>query len=220
MLIMHSFFKCQAALLGLLASLAAPDPVADEPPEHPGDEAEVESETLGARAPKGFSVEKISYNGSGCPNEGDVTVDKKSFRAVYHKMILKNPPGPPLKSKDCIVSISLRIPPGWQFAPAKMGLRGRADLDKGVSARQTSAYFFAGDPVSSAHKTELRGKYDDEYVHVETVPEHELVWSPCGEPAIFAFDSYLQLNATKNLDGKAEVRVMAHKIAAWRWRKC
>ncbi|MDC0668078.1 DUF4360 domain-containing protein [Nannocystis radixulma] len=222
MLSIHTFLKSQAALLGLLASLGAPDREGDEPfdPGDSGVEREMESDPLEAQPPKGFAIESVTVGGSGCPNDSDVTVEKKRFRAVYHKMVLKNPPGPALKSTNCVVSLSLRIPEGWQVAPAEVGIRTSADLDDRITARATSKYFFAGDPLSVTQKKEFKGRYHDEEVHFEAIPEDSLVWSPCGEPTIFAFNASLQLNATKNEDGKGEVRVKAQRISKWRWRKC
>ncbi|MBZ5714875.1 DUF4360 domain-containing protein [Nannocystis pusilla] len=222
MLSIHTFLKAQAALLGLLASLGAPDREGDEPFDagDSGAEPELESEPLEAKPPKGFAIESVTVGGSGCPNDSDVTVEKKRFRAVYHTMVLKNPQGPALQSTHCVVSLSLRIPEGWQFAPAEVGIRTSADLADRITARVTSKYFFAGDPLSVTLKREFRGKYDDEEVHFEKIPEDSLVWSPCGEPTIFAFNASLQLNATKNEDGNGEVRVKAQRISRWRWRKC
>ncbi|PRQ02217.1 hypothetical protein ENSA5_25520 [Enhygromyxa salina] len=176
-------------------------------------------------------IEGIVANGAGCPvgNPGTVTTqispDKKSFIVIFRDMLLENPPGPPVKTLNCLASIKLHVPGGWQVSVATVNTRGYAFLEQGLKARQTSSYFFAGDPVGFSAHTQLKGPYDDLYVFSDKVPFQSLVWSKCGGSAIFAINTTLNLNAIANKTGygifnSTDIDGQFRKVFQWQWKKC
>ncbi|WAS92101.1 DUF4360 domain-containing protein [Nannocystis punicea] len=208
MLILSTFIKHQAMLLGLLASMAAPP-------------SELEAGPEGARAPAGFSVEGVTNGGSGCRTSADVTVDEAKFRVAFHDMALENPTsGSLVQYVSCYVKFSLRIPVGWQVAPARVAIRGAAELDHGITARQTARYFFAGASATTTQRIDFAGPYEDGFLEEKAVPSGSAGWSPCGGSAIFAMNANLQLNAKNNPEGDAAVKTIAQRVTKWRWRKC
>jgi hypothetical protein len=154
-----------------------------------------------------FYIESISTGGSGCPDSYTVTPviadDRRSFLLIFDEMFLEYPPGPRVKNKTCSAGVKLHVPGGYQVALATVNTRGYAYLDKGMRARHTSKYFFAGNPIAFAPHATLKGPFDDLYDFADYVPFESLVWSPCGGEAIFGIQSILNLNAVHNPHGQA-----------------
>ncbi|PRQ09148.1 DUF4360 domain-containing protein [Enhygromyxa salina] len=180
-------------------------------------------------SPDDVYIEDIVTSGVGCPKPGSavgqISSDRKSFILIFKDMLLTNPPGPPIKTTNCVASVKLHVPNGWQVSVATVNTRGYAFLEKGIRARQTSNYFFAGQPVGFSAHSELKGLYDDFYVFTDHVPFQSLVWSPCGASAIFAINTSLLLNAIANPNGNAifnttSVDGQFRKVFHWQWQQC
>ncbi|PRP98624.1 DUF4360 domain-containing protein [Enhygromyxa salina] len=181
--------------------------------------------------PNDVYIEGIIANGAGCPSNkpgsvvSQIATDQKSFILIFQDMLLENPPGPPIKTTNCLASVKLHVPNGWQVSVATVNTRGYAFLEKGLTARQTSNYFFAGDPIGFSAHTQLKGYYDDFYVFTDKVPFQSVVWSKCGASAIFAINTTLNLNAIKNKKGygifnTTDVDGAFKKQLHWQWKKC
>lgn len=179
--------------------------------------------------PDDVYIESISTGGTGCPNPYTVTPvisdDRKSFLLIFDEMVLEYPPGPRIQNKICSAGIKLHIPGGWQVALATVNIRGYAYLDKGIRARQTSKYFFAGNPISFAPHATLKGPFDDLYDFTDEVPFQSLVWSPCGGSAIFGIQSVLNLNALGNPHGYGifsndTIDGQFRQLFLLQWKKC
>jgi hypothetical protein len=184
---------------------------------------------LSALPPNDVYIEDIVAQGVGCPIPdsavAQISSDKKSFILIFKDMLLTNPPGPVVKTTNCVASVKLHIPSGWQVSVATINTRGYAFLEKGVKARQTSNYFFAGQAVGFSANTDLKGYYDDFYVFSDQVPFQSLVWSPCGTSAIFAINTSLLLNAISKPKGigifnNTSIDGQFRKVFHWQWQKC
>ncbi|KIG11753.1 putative secreted protein [Enhygromyxa salina] len=180
-------------------------------------------------SPDDVYIEDIVASGVGCPLPGSavaqISSDKKSFILIFKDMLLTNPPPPPIKTTNCVASVKLHVPSGWQVSVATVNTRGYAFLEKKIKARQTSNYFFAGQPVGFSAHSDLVGPFDDFYVFSDEVPFQSLVWSPCGTSSIFAINTSLQLNAIANPTGNGifnntSIDGQFKKIFHWQWKKC
>ena len=185
--------------------------------------------TGGFVTPNDVYIESISTGGPGCPDPSTVTTiisaDKTTFLVIYDQMILNNPPGPAVKNLNCVAGIKLHIPGGWQVSVATVDTRGYAYLSPGIKARQTSQYFFAGQPLGAAYHTLLSGFYDGNYVFTDNIPFTSVVWSPCGESSIFAINTILNLNSVANPNGLAYFNTETtdgkfKKVLHWQWQPC
>ena len=203
--------------------------------ENEGDAPPRESASLAVAAthasltPEDVYIESISTGGPGCRDRDTVTTvisaDRSTFLVIYDGMILENPGGSSIKNINCVAGIKLHVPNGWQVSMATVDTRGYAYLSPGIRARQTSEYFFAGQPLGSAFHSELKGYHDDSYVFTDTIPFQSVVWSPCGASAIFAINTKLNLNAVSNPSGLAYFNTETtdgkfEKILHWLWRQC
>ncbi|MBZ5714874.1 DUF4360 domain-containing protein [Nannocystis pusilla] len=227
MLILDTLAKFPAYLVGLLGSLAPPGGPSglDAPPagEVVASEPEPDPDTM--------YIEEVVAEGTGCDDEDKYSVvidsDKNSFMIIYNDMKLTNLPTDEnhLKSKNCLVSVRLHIPGGLQIAMASVVSRGSATLAEKVTARATSRYWYAGDPVGSRDGLRFTGPHDDVFDYHRDVPLHSLVWSPCGEPAVFALDNLLSLNATKNPEEESEIMLVDtdvgfSQLVRWKIQEC
>lgn len=179
--------------------------------------------------PSDVYIESISTGGPGCPDPGSVatviSADRTSFLVIFDDMKLENPPGPAIKNINCVAGVKLHIPNGWQFSIATIDTRGYAYLSPGIRGRQTSQYFFAGNPLSTQYHSTLHGLYDGQYTFTDDIPFHSVVWSPCGGSAVFAINTSLNLNAVQNPNGLAYFNTETidgkfRKIVHWEWQHC
>jgi hypothetical protein len=224
MLILSTFTELQATFLGLLASFAAPS--GDEPLSV-GDAPEVTASDPDLNE---VYIEEIKGVGPGCPpGTFDYTIaeDKKSFIIGFFELRLENPnpAGKKVQYTNCLATVKLHVPGGLQVSVATVNSRGYAFLDPGIRGRQTSKYFFAGVPVGTKLHTELAGPYDSDYDFTDAVPFGSSTWSPCGQSAIFAIDSSLQLNAVANPNGTAlfnlnDIDGRFEMVYQLQWQQC
>lgn len=179
--------------------------------------------------PDDVYIERITTGGPGCRDNDDVSAeiaeDRKSFLLIFDKMVLENPPGPTIKNINCVAGVKLHVPSGLQVSMSTVTTRGYAYLPVGVRARQTSSYFFAGMPIGTSYHSQLRGFYDDNYQFTDHVPFASVVWSRCGESAIFAVNTQLNLNAVANAHSSAYFNAETvdgrfEKIFHLQWREC
>jgi hypothetical protein len=126
--------------------------------------------------------------------------------------------------KDCIVAINLVPPRGYSYAVSAFTTAGHLELDSpGMTATQTSKYYFAGNPFGAAEaRTDTAGPYDDSYVLNQPVAEDALVWSPCSAQRALNAQSRLILQNNEDRTGKGEAEVDAELIFRWdlTWRHC
>lgn len=235
---MQTFWLAAALSGGLLGCLAG-----EAPEEDISHEEGVASEELttaeatdllstssgGLPAPEDVYIENITSGGPGCPNPSAVSTlissDKKSFLVIFDSMILEFPPKPYIKNINCVAGVTVHVPNGWQFTLATVTTRGYAYLSPGLKAKQTSKYFFAGNPLGAMYHSTLNGFFDGQYEFTDLVGITSEVWSPCGASAIFAIDTSLNLNATGNPFGYGLFNAetldgMLQKIFHWKWQKC
>jgi len=179
--------------------------------------------------PSDVYIDSITTGGPGCIDPGTVSTiissDRTSFLVIFDDMVLNNPSGPSVKNINCAAGVKLHIPNGWQFSVATIDTRGYAYLPPGIRGRQTSQYFFAGNPLGTVYHSTLVGPYDDNYSFTDAVPFSSVVWSPCGGTAIFAVNTSLNLNAVANPKGTAILNTETldgsfRKIIHWQWQPC
>lgn len=228
-----------AAIAVALAGCGAEDPTGSDEAD-PGDVGALdgegiaeESESLSLAQPvpsaEDVYIESITTGGGGCPSPGDVSTtiseDRKSFLVIFDKMILEYPPGRRVQNLNCVAGVKLHVPQGFQVSLATVTTRGYAYLPSGGRARQTSSYFFAGDPLSLNPHSELKGPHDGLYEFTDKVPFSSLIWSGCGDSAIFAVNTSINLNMNgapsgtgyfnaETVDGKYK------KLFHVQWRAC
>lgn len=178
--------------------------------------------------PDDVYINFINTGGRGCPDDDDVSKvlseDRKTFTMVFDKMILEYPPGSRVKNLNCTAQINLHIPQGFQVSIASVNTRGYVFLPPGGRARQTSQYYFAGNPLRIEPHTDLVGPRDGSYTFTDDVPFWSLA-SECNAAAVFNVSTSINLNMsgapngtgiinTEEVDGKFK------KVFHLMWRRC
>jgi hypothetical protein len=171
----------------------------------------------------------ISFAGTGCPAgsvAGLFDADVTAFRVYFDDFVAQTGPGLPMseKRKNCQLSIDFDIPAGWSFSVASMEYRGFVDLDAGVTAQQTSTYYFQGAAQTARLSTTINGPIARSYDIKDTLAIEGQVWSPCGLNRALNVNAQVLVNSTSSrregiitLD-RLDARV-AH-IFGLQWRRC
>lgn len=134
--------------------------------------------------PTKVSIESIAFDGSGCP-EGSVaqslSSDRTSFALLFDQFVASKGPGVPAEQahRQCQMSLSLKLPQGWQYSVATIEYRGYVQLPRKMKATQRTTYYFEGDgDFASVHSTYAGARAED-YLIRDTLPFSTVVWSSC-----------------------------------------
>jgi len=132
-----------------------------------------------------ITIKKIQYNGTGCPLgtvAKNVSEDKTAFTLTFSEFVAEAGPGISLASgrKNCIATLVLSVPGGWQFSIADFYYRGFMALDQGITAEHSSDYSFEGQGTTGRFASTEAGPYESDFVYHDQVGLGSIVWSPCG----------------------------------------
>lgn len=178
--------------------------------------------------PNEVHINKISYNGTGCPlgtvaeNMAD---DAKAFTLLFDSYVAEAGPGIPFSAnrKNCQIAVDLQFPQGWSYTIFTVDYRGYAKLEPGTSGAQQSTYYFQGQPKSAVLKTTYTGPKDSDYHIRDTLGLSSLVWSPCGVNRAVNINTQVRANATggrralmtlDSIDGELK------HVYGIQWRRC
>ncbi|KAI8910543.1 hypothetical protein PhCBS80983_g02660 [Powellomyces hirtus] len=173
----------------------------------------------------------INYGGSGCPISPPtanviLADDKQSFTVIFDQFTARIGPGVSVVEtrKNCQLNIQMHIPGGWQYSIASADFRGWAALDKGVTGRQQSIYYFQGDDHTTITQATLRGPAQKNYNLRDQIALESTSWSPCGEDRPMNINTAIFLSSTNpkssgqlttdSIDGKVVQKYQ------FQWKKC
>jgi len=128
--------------------------------------------------------ERISYNGSGCPQGSvyeNLASDNKAFTLTFAEYFAEADSNKRVDRKFCQLTIDLKIPQGFQFAIGTFDYRGFVALDRGAMAMHQTSYYFQGQGRTGGVSKQIRGPIQDDFFFREQVGLASIVWSPCGE---------------------------------------
>ncbi|KAG2023726.1 hypothetical protein CC2G_001346 [Coprinopsis cinerea AmutBmut pab1-1] len=157
--------------------------------------------------PPGFAITKQTVNGSGCPPGSTFYVlngDKSAVTVGFSRYYAEVGPNIPISSnrRNCQLTWSVNVPPGFSFGLAAVDYRGWYQLDDKVTASQQSSYYFQGHLAQATARSELVGPvagrdylYQDQFDLVSTV------LSPCGTSTVLNIQTDLRTNNSKNPRG-------------------
>ncbi|KAG0644139.1 hypothetical protein HOY80DRAFT_177426 [Tuber brumale] len=209
-------YSISALVLGLFAVLSVAAPAAT-----PDDDVD----------PNKVYIEGITYAGSGC-KAGSVAISKssdyKTVTLAFDSYVASIGPGVPFveKRKNCNINVKLHYPGGYQYTLYQTDYTGYADLEKGVTAKQQSQYWFAGFADQKAIlQSTWKGQYKNSFTFRDTLAHEAVVWSPCGASTTLNIDTQMTLDNSeeKKASGLITTDVIDHKVKTIygvRWRKC
>lgn len=130
-------------------------------------------------------IKKVNVKGSGCPDASTVGVnisdDKQAFTLTFSEFAAETGPGIPLSAsrKNCVATLVLDVPSGWQYSIGSFYYRGFMQLDQAIRAEHTTNYFFEGQGRTGSFASTSYGPFADEYVYQDVVGLASAVWSTC-----------------------------------------
>ena len=180
-----------------------------------------------ATAPGGMEIRYVDANGSGCPAGTamiDVSPDKQVFTAIFSSFQAQVGPGISLveKNKSCLMTVNVKVPPGWQYSIFKAQYDGWYDLGPGVALTQTSRYWFQGGERFAASS-----RYTGPRTGTFSYPDEMGVssWSPCGGTRNMVISANLALDNSRNRQSsgvagidsiEGQFKLMYHYYIAYR----
>lgn len=177
-------YSVSALVLGFFAALSAAAPAPADKPD-----------------PNQVTITGVSYAGTGCP-AGKAAVshseDWQTVTILFDQYQAVIGPGTTFAdhTKYCNINFQVHYPPGYQYTLYKNDYTGQANLEAGVTAKQTSSYWFAG---FVGNKPKLQstwyGPFNDQYTFTDTL--QSTVYSPCGVTTTLNVNTQLDLTSSK-----------------------
>lgn len=102
--------------------------------------------------PTGVKIDEITYSGTGCDastvaGTGQALTDVQHFpvpQKIFRAETGANNTAVADTRRNCVVSVKVSHPAGWQFALTKVDFYGRVYVPLGVECTSRSNYTFAG----------------------------------------------------------------------------
>jgi hypothetical protein len=177
--------------------------------------------------PTEVTIESISYDGTGCPQNSvaqSFSSDRTSFTLTFDQLNATKGPGVAASEnvKTCQLNLNLKIPQGWQYSIGTIDYRGHVALPKKMKATQQSTYYFNGDGDLASADTTYVGPVDKDYLIRDTLPFSTVVWSSCDVVRPLTMTTQLSLKggtepgeiSTASVDGKVKF------VLALQWKQC
>lgn len=137
----------------------------------------------------GVTINSIQAIGSGCKDPSTYAVnlsdDKKAFTLTFSEFIAQVGPGVPLieSRKNCSITLSLKVPSGWQYTIGTFNYRGFMDLAPRIRAEHTTTYYFQGQGRTGTFAAAEVGPQAKDFVYTDKVGLTTVyipdTWSPC-----------------------------------------
>ncbi|MDQ3234176.1 MAG: DUF4360 domain-containing protein [Pseudobdellovibrionaceae bacterium] len=148
-----------------------------------------------------ITIKKIQYNGTGCPLgtvAKNISEDKTAFTLTFSEFVAEAGPGISLSAgrKNCVATLVLDVPAGWQYSIGSFFYRGFMDLDQGIKAEHSASYFLEGQGKTGTFASSKWGPYESDYVYNDKVGISSAVWSPCGVERALNINTSIRVSNT------------------------
>lgn len=210
-------YSVSAIVLGFFAALNVAAPAPEAAPQFSGGDVK---------------IDQVSYGGSGCKaGTASVTLspDSTTVTIIFDEYEATIGPGAKFSDqvKNCNLNFKVIYPPGYQYTLYKNDYTGYALLEQGVTAKQTSSYWFAGFVGDKpTFQSTWKGYFNDQYTFTDTLAS--LVYSPCGASTTLNINTQLVLTSTNpKAQGLINTQTIETKTInpfkhsyGVRWQKC
>ena len=176
-------YSVSAIVLGFFAAFSAAAPTPDDKPD-----------------PGQVTLTGVTYAGSGCKAgtvEVSLSPDWATFTIIFDDYKATIGPGSKFSDqvKNCNLDFKVNYPPGYQFTLYKNVYTGYALLDSGVTAKQTSSYWFAGFVGDKpTFQSTWYGPYNDLYNFTDTL--QNTLYSPCSASTTLNVNTQLVMTSS------------------------
>ena len=183
--------------------------------------------------PREVFIQDIDYNGSGCPLgtvAENISTDAKAFTLTFSDYIAEAGPGISVREgrRNCQVTLSLKVPQGWQYSLGTFDYRGYVFLDSGMQASHNTSYYFQGSGFTGRFSSRMRGASERDYTFRDQFGLDSLVWSSCNATRALNINTSINVrNSNKRRYPDAEGLITNDSIDGTikhvfglRWRRC
>lgn len=184
-------------------------------------------ETVRGDRPSYVRLRSLSYAGSGCPAgsvASKVSADRATFTLLFDSFVAEIGRNVPLSQsrKTCMLSVDLDFPIGWSYAVDTVEMQGYADLNPGVRADISAAYYFQGSVATARLGSSLYGPSSRDYLIRDALGASAMVWSPCGMQRALNVQYSIRLSGTGGsglltMDSPIDSNP---KLFTLRWKRC
>ncbi|KAF9523167.1 hypothetical protein CPB83DRAFT_863286 [Crepidotus variabilis] len=184
-----------------------------------------------ATGPPGFNITSLGVNGSGCPAgtfSHSFSDDNTAMTLSFNQYYAKAGPGVSISQsrKNCQLTASIVVPPGYTFGISSVEYRGYYQLDKDVEARQAALYYFQGNIAQAAAQSTYKGPVDGRfYTYQDTFDLGSTVLAPCGGSSVLNINNDVRINNAKNREGSGFIAADSVENSLlttynFQWRTC
>jgi hypothetical protein len=159
--------------------------------------------------PSNVTIASISYSGTGCPAGSvgtSLSEDKTTYTLIFDDFIASVQAGnATTNQKNCLIDLNLNYPSGYQYSVVQQTYRGFVALDKGVTALQSSKYYFKSPLLYTTSSNPFKGPISQDYEKVDNVTLPSLIWSPCGTTGTMHINSAVSVSNLWNSSGNGQL---------------
>ncbi len=157
------------------------------------------------RPSEGLKIKQIIYNGSGCPLGSvaeTISSNADAFTLTFSEFFAEVYQGsrPSEQTKNCILTVVLDVPAGWQYSVADFYYRGFMDLDPYVDATHSTSYFFQGQGRTGTFQSVKQGRnsgYNGQYNYRDTIGLESKIWSVCNVERSLNINTRIRVENTR-----------------------
>jgi len=165
--------------------------------------ASIATATPAVVSPNNITVDVVSANGSGCPqNSADVSVstDAQAFTVTYSQYTAQSGAGaqPTDFRMNCQLGLNVHIPQGLTYAIAGADYRGYAHLQAGAQGQESAYYYFQGEPHTTRISHTFAGPADRDWETSDRVGVAALSYLPCGEERNLNINTELRVAGSRS----------------------
>lgn len=179
-------------------------------------------------------LQSIKYNGTGCP-AGSAAIalsENNSIHLSFDQFVAEIGPGISLSRSriNCVVTLNMKVPEGWEFALESFRTSGFLDLHEGIRANYKTTYFFSGQKMVGSFEKIFEGPLKMDYILSDKIGLTSVVmpdaWSGCGSVRGLNLNTSLRLSrsnpeAFPNALGTATIdSLLQPETISLVWRKC
>ncbi|HET9240335.1 MAG TPA: DUF4360 domain-containing protein [Oligoflexus sp.] len=183
-------------------------------------------------APEGAYLRSVVASGSGCPAsspELGVVLDQDELVMMLPSMLVEWGPGlaKVLSRKNCVITLDVAVPQGWQYSLGSWENSGFVKLDAGLRAEVGLQYFFEGGTGQRLSQI-FQGPVESDFRFRDVFSIAAQSWSTCAAPRKLNINTLVRIQSNVS-PPEPEARGFLELGSHWEsnilkmqlnWRRC
>ncbi|KAF8150803.1 hypothetical protein B0H34DRAFT_152669 [Crassisporium funariophilum] len=150
----------------------------------------------------------------------NVTADAKNISVKYGSFVANAGPsfGYDDNRKNCQLTLSVKVPAGYQFAFDRFSHNGAYSIAAGVKATYNTSYYFqAAIEEAQGGTTSLGPAKEDGALTGLLTP---ILWSPCGQNVLVGINTAVRVDNSANTGASGTLTMRNTPSTNFVWRTC